>query len=130
MHVTAIIAAGGHGQRFGSAVPKQLLPVADRPVLERSVALFLSHPQIDELIVALPAEVAKNPPSYLNTSSKPLRIVEGGPRRQDSVARAFAAVSPECEIVVIHDAARPFATPDLVTRRSGPPWPRWRPATP
>jgi len=48
--------------------------------------------------------------------SKPIRVVCGGMRRQDSVANAFAAVDPRCELVVIHDAARPFATADLVGR--------------
>ena len=56
--VTAIIAAGGRGQRFGSALPKQLINVAGRPLLERSVSLFLAHPEIDEVIVALPVEIA------------------------------------------------------------------------
>ena len=116
MHVTAIIAAGGRGQRFGSAVPKQLIPVADRAILERTVALFLTHPQIDEVVVALPAEVASDPPAYLTGASKPIRIVEGGARRQDSVARAFQAISAQTELVVVHDAARPFASADLVSR--------------
>jgi 2-C-methyl-D-erythritol 4-phosphate cytidylyltransferase / 2-C-methyl-D-erythritol 2,4-cyclodiphosphate synthase len=43
-------------------------------------------------------------------------VVQGGTRRQDSVSNAFAAVDPRCELVVIHDAARPFATADLVSR--------------
>ena len=57
MFVSAIIAAGGRGQRFGAPVPKQLVAAIDgKSALERSVNLFLSHPQIDELVVALPAE--------------------------------------------------------------------------
>jgi 2-C-methyl-D-erythritol 4-phosphate cytidylyltransferase/2-C-methyl-D-erythritol 2,4-cyclodiphosphate synthase len=114
MRVTAIIAAGGRGRRFGGVQPKQLLLVAGRPILERSVAAFLSHPDVDEVVVAVPVEVASNPPSYLRVSSKPLSIVVGGERRQDSVARAFSVASPESDLIVVHDAARPFPSADLI----------------
>jgi 2-C-methyl-D-erythritol 4-phosphate cytidylyltransferase / 2-C-methyl-D-erythritol 2,4-cyclodiphosphate synthase len=116
MFVSAIIAAGGRGQRFGGPVPKQLLSIGGQSALERSVALFLAHPQIDELVVALPAELVAEPPPYLRAASKPVRIVAGGARRQDSVLNAFQAVADEAEVVVIHDAARPFATPGLISR--------------
>jgi 2-C-methyl-D-erythritol 4-phosphate cytidylyltransferase/2-C-methyl-D-erythritol 2,4-cyclodiphosphate synthase len=116
LFVSAIIAAGGSGRRFGGAVPKQLIPVRGRSLLERSVALFVSHPQVDEIVVALPREQVAEPPPYLRPAGKPIRIVVGGPRRQDSVANAFQAVDRRAEIVVIHDAARPFATPDLIAR--------------
>lgn len=116
MHVTALIAAGGRGQRFGGARPKQLLSVGGRPTLERSIALFLGHPAIDEIVVALPEEMVADPPAYLRGSSKPMRLVVGGARRQDSVANAFAAASPKSDVIVVHDAARPFASADLVAR--------------
>src|SRR5215475_6800265 len=116
MFVSAIIAAGGRGLRLGGAVPKQLLAVGGRPILERSVAVFLAHPDVDEIVVALPADLAANPPPYLNSDRKRLRIVTGGERRQDSVSRAFSAVDAKAEVVVIHDAARPFATADLISR--------------
>jgi 2-C-methyl-D-erythritol 4-phosphate cytidylyltransferase/2-C-methyl-D-erythritol 2,4-cyclodiphosphate synthase len=90
--------------------------IGGRPILERSVALFAGHPSIDEVIVALPAEIAADPPAYLTGGRTPLRIVPGGARRQDSVAHAFAAASAASDLIVIHDAARPFATADLVTR--------------
>jgi 2-C-methyl-D-erythritol 4-phosphate cytidylyltransferase / 2-C-methyl-D-erythritol 2,4-cyclodiphosphate synthase len=116
MFVSAIIAAGGRGRRFGGAIPKQLLTVAGRPILERSVHVFLTHPEIDEIVVALPSELAVDPPTYLKHDGKHVRIVTGGERRQDSVSEAFHAVDTRADIVVIHDAARPFATPDLVSR--------------
>jgi 2-C-methyl-D-erythritol 4-phosphate cytidylyltransferase / 2-C-methyl-D-erythritol 2,4-cyclodiphosphate synthase len=116
LFVSAIIAAGGRGQRIGGAVPKVLLVVGGRSILERSVALFVAHPQIDEIVVALPAEIAADPPSYLTMTSKPIRVVAGGPRRQDSVANAVQAISDCAEIIVIHDGARPFATAELIGR--------------
>ncbi len=116
MYVTAIIAAGGRGERFGGTVPKQLVDVDGRPMLARAVDLFVSHDAVSEVIVAVPEAIAGNPPPYLRSSGKPLRVVAGGARRQDSVANAFRAASASADIVVIHDAARPFATADLVTR--------------
>jgi len=116
MHVTAIIAAGGRGERLGGGVPKQLIPVGGRSLLERSVSIFQGHPAIDEIVVALPGDLVADPPPYLRVSVKPLRLVAGGARRQDSVLNAFNAASQASDVIVIHDAARPFATADLVTR--------------
>jgi 2-C-methyl-D-erythritol 4-phosphate cytidylyltransferase / 2-C-methyl-D-erythritol 2,4-cyclodiphosphate synthase len=116
MFVSAILAAGGRGLRLGHAQPKQLLEIGGRPMLERSVSLFLTHPDIDEVIVALPVDLSTRPPAYLTNTAKPLRVVAGGARRQDSVAAAFQVVSDHAEVVVVHDAARPFATSDLIAR--------------
>ncbi len=116
MYVTAIIAAGGRGERFGAGQPKQLLSIGGQTILERSVNAFLTHDAVNEVVVALPKEIADKPPAYLTSTAKPLRVVAGGARRQDSVAAAFAVVSDRCEVVVIHDAARPFASVDLIAR--------------
>jgi 2-C-methyl-D-erythritol 4-phosphate cytidylyltransferase/2-C-methyl-D-erythritol 2,4-cyclodiphosphate synthase len=116
MFVSAIIAAGGRGLRLGGSVPKQLMSVDGRAVLERSVSMFLSHPEIDEVVVALPEDLAADPPSYLRGDPAGIRIVIGGARRQDSVANAFRAVSAQADVVIIHDAARPFATAALISR--------------
>ena len=116
MYVAAIIAAGGRGHRFGGASLKQLLSIGGRPILERSVSAFLAHPAIDEVIVALPAGLAADPPGYLRRAGKPLRVVAGGERRQDSVAAAFRAVAEAADIVIVHDAARPFVSADLIDR--------------
>jgi 2-C-methyl-D-erythritol 4-phosphate cytidylyltransferase/2-C-methyl-D-erythritol 2,4-cyclodiphosphate synthase len=116
MYVTAIIAAGGRGERFGAEQPKQLILIGGRTMLERSVDAFLTHAAVDEVIVALPAELAGRPPVYLTQAAKPLQIVAGGARRQDSVAAAFRAVPASCDVIVVHDAARPFASADLISR--------------
>jgi 2-C-methyl-D-erythritol 4-phosphate cytidylyltransferase / 2-C-methyl-D-erythritol 2,4-cyclodiphosphate synthase len=137
MHVTAIIAAGGRGERLGSSQPKQLLSIGGRTILERSVEAFALHPGVDAIIVALPQALVDDPPEYLRSAGafaradadraigvgerpafggKPVRIVAGGVRRQDSVANAFAAAGDTTDLIVIHDAARPFASADLITR--------------
>src|ERR687885_2505216 len=89
MHVTAIIAAAGQGARFGGAEPKQFVMVGGRSILERSVDLFVTHASVSEVIVALPVGRSGTLASYLRGASKPVNVVEGGARRQDSVANAF-----------------------------------------
>ena len=119
MHVTAIIAAGGRGLRVGAAQPKQLLEVGGRQILERSVAAFLAHPSVHAVVVALPPQLAGSPPEYLTAAQredKPLRVVAGGDRRQDSVANAFQAADEQSDVIVIHDAARPFVSAGLIAR--------------
>jgi 2-C-methyl-D-erythritol 4-phosphate cytidylyltransferase / 2-C-methyl-D-erythritol 2,4-cyclodiphosphate synthase len=117
MHVTAIIAAAGGGRRLGAAVPKQLLDIAGRSILERSVSAFAVHDRIDEVIVVLPAELAATPEQCLTPeTSNAVRVVPGGPRRQDSVANAFDRVNPRSDVVLVHDAARPFVSADLISR--------------
>lgn len=118
MFVSAIIAAGGSGRRLGAAVPKQMLDIGGGTMLERSVAAFVGHPRVSEVIVVLPdshdplAVFARGGAKSLPV----LRKVTGGPRRQDSVANAFDAVSPSADVVLIHDAARPFVTESLIAR--------------
>ncbi|PWT85940.1 MAG: hypothetical protein C5B57_02005 [Blastocatellia bacterium] len=116
LFVSAIIAAGGRGQRFGAGVPKQLFSVGGRSILERSVAAFLAHPLIDEVVVALPADLVSSLPPFLLGTDKPLRVVQGGDKRRTSVAEAFRHTAPNADIVVVHDAARPFVSSDLIRR--------------
>src|SRR5690348_4375104 len=103
MFVTAIIAAGGRGQRVGGAQPKQLLAIGGRSILERSVAAFLSHADVNAVVVALPTEIADDPPAYLRAAAdradKTLRVVAGGERRQDSVANAFRAADRLSDVI-------------------------------
>jgi 2-C-methyl-D-erythritol 4-phosphate cytidylyltransferase/2-C-methyl-D-erythritol 2,4-cyclodiphosphate synthase len=114
MHVTAIIAAGGTGSRLGADMPKQFLDLGGRPILEHSVRALADHPRVSELIVALPLESADPPPSWLAACAK-VRVVAGGTRRQDSVANAFDTIT-RSEVVLIHDAARPFVSAELISR--------------
>ncbi len=116
MRVTAIIAAGGVGRRVGAAVPKQMLELQGRSILERSVEAFSSHPAISETIVVLPPDLAQAPPVWLRAREPRIRVVAGGERRQDSVANGFDAAAVDSDLLLVHDAARPFVTPDVISR--------------
>lgn len=118
MFVSAIIAAGGSGKRLGAAVPKQMLDIGGRSMLERSAMAFLQHPRISEVVFVLPLELMTFgiPMAIESGRLRPdVRIVPGGERRQDSVANAFDQVNPSADVVLIHDAARPFVSAELIS---------------
>jgi len=117
MHVTAIIAAAGAGRRLGAAKPKQLLDIGGGSMLQHSVRAFLGHPRIADVVVVLSPDLTTLALAGIEPSrAAALRVVKGGDRRQDSVANGFAAVAPESDVVLIHDAARPFVSADLIDR--------------
>ena len=115
MYVVAIVAAGGQGTRVGAAVPKQFLDLGGRTMLDRSVSALADCPGIDEIVVALPDDDVASPPPYLVRPDGRVRVVAGGARRQDSVANAAATVG-DADIVLIHDAARPFVDRATIER--------------
>ena len=86
-------------------------------MLQHSVTAFLTHPRISEVIVVLPdGQPALAIPGVDPARVAALRVVTGGERRQDSVANGFDAVPAETDVVLVHDAARPFVTADLIDR--------------
>jgi 2-C-methyl-D-erythritol 4-phosphate cytidylyltransferase/2-C-methyl-D-erythritol 2,4-cyclodiphosphate synthase len=117
MHVAAIIAAGGRGARLGADRPKQFLDIGGRSILELSVAALAASDRFQEIVVALPEDHVDSEGKSLRTAvGRRLSVVVGGKRRQDSVANAFAKTSKEADIILIHDAARPFVTREVIDR--------------
>jgi 2-C-methyl-D-erythritol 4-phosphate cytidylyltransferase len=105
----ALIVAAGRGERLGSGRPKALVTLAGRPMLEWSVAALRTvQPPIERIVVALPAdELDAAPPGTV--------AVAGGAVRSASVRAALAACGAG-DPVIVHDAARPLATPRLFER--------------
>ncbi len=101
---------------MGAGVPKQLLAIGGRPMLEMSIEAFARHPRVGGLVIVLPEELAAAPPACIARAAKRAAVVAGGERRQDSVARGFAAVPPESDIVLVHDAARPLVDGATIDR--------------
>jgi len=117
MHVAVIIAAGGRGVRLGADRPKQFLELGGRSILDLSISALAASGRVDEIVVAVPEDhLAAARASWSNSGRPPLVFVVGGARRQDSVAKAFAHTSPAADIILIHDAARPFVTGDVIGR--------------
>lgn len=104
-----VIVAGGSGTRCGADGPKQFQQLGGEAVLCHSVRFFGNHPAIDEVVVVAPADALQEAAMALAAIDfpAPLTIVAGGPRRQDSVRFGVIAAG-ECDLVAIHDGARPF----------------------
>ena len=113
--VGVVVVAAGRGERLGGKVPKQYREIAGVPMLLRALRPFTSHPEVAQVVVALPEEDAGNPPAWLAAlTGGSLLLVPGGAARGDSVAAGLAALSPTCAIVLVHDAARPFVGRELI----------------
>jgi 2-C-methyl-D-erythritol 4-phosphate cytidylyltransferase len=116
MHTVAVVLAGGSGARFGTSLPKQLLPLAGRPVIEHSVAAFEQAPGVDAILVVIAASCASQATDMLagNGYRKLTKIISGGRTRVESTWRAIEELgSAECD-VLFHDAARPLVDQQVI----------------
>lgn len=111
----AVIPAAGAGLRLGG-VPKPFLELCGKPILQHAIEPFLADVRVEQIIVALPAGIAAEPPAWLRTLAPRIRCVAGGATRGDSVHAAIEAVSPDVAVILVHDAARPLLTEALVRR--------------
>ncbi|MBI4386288.1 MAG: 2-C-methyl-D-erythritol 4-phosphate cytidylyltransferase [Elusimicrobia bacterium] len=107
---SAIIVAAGTGTRMGR--PKQFLPLGGRPTIEWTLQIFLEIPEISEIILVMTADNIREHGARL--ASERIRVVEGGENRMESVRRGFEAVSPEADLVAVHDGARPLVTREII----------------
>lgn len=114
--IGAVIVAAGRGTRLGGDVPKQLLDLGGQSLLQRSIAAFDTHPAIAEIAVVLPAELVDRGRELAGPVRRPMRVVAGGARRQDSVRLGVEGLSPDVDLILIHDAARPFVGAALIDR--------------
>jgi 2-C-methyl-D-erythritol 4-phosphate cytidylyltransferase/2-C-methyl-D-erythritol 2,4-cyclodiphosphate synthase len=111
--VAGILAAGGSGQRAG--VAKQWLELGGETALRRAARSLAMCPQVDLLVAVVPPGEERRGEEALAGLGKPGRAVAGGPARSDSVRNGLAAAT-DVAVVLIHDAARPFASAELATR--------------
>ena len=115
LKVGAVVPAGGQGERFGKK--KQFKLLGQRSLLFYTLTSFLECDDIAEIVVVIPEEdleiISRKLASF--TSAKPVKTVAGGARRQDSVLNGCRALSKNVELITIHDAVRPFVTPELIS---------------
>lgn len=114
--IVAIVVAGGVGKRMGAEMPKQFLDLAGEPILFHSLRAFDSHPEVDSLCVVVDAAhhgmmTSEEPWTALK---KPLILANSGSERADSVRNGLVAVKGIASIVLIHDAARPLVTAEMI----------------
>lgn len=117
LRVAALIVAAGRGSRVGGAVPKQYRLLGGQSVLARTLALFEQHPAIDSIVTVIGAGDEDLFAACSAGISKQAGSVPGGSTRQAScLAGLKALIGDRPDIVLLHDAARPFASPALIDR--------------
>ena len=120
--VGVILVAAGAGVRAGPGEPKQFRSILGVPLLLRALRPFTSHPEVAQVVVALPPGFAEHPPEWLGKlRGERLALVTGGATRAESVRASMRALASSARIVLVHDAARPFvsrATIDNVIARA------------
>jgi len=108
--IAAIIAAAGSGERFGASIPKALIQLGDRTLLEHSISALSSV--ADQIVVTAPAGYEDQIRALVGTE---ITVVTGGATRSESVRLGLAAIT-RAEFVLVHDAARALASRELAVR--------------
>lgn len=116
MTTAALIVAAGRGHRLGGPRPKQYLPLRGEPILTRTLRVFLTHSDVDQVLAVISPDDVDLYDDLGVTSGKLLSPVSGGATRQASVRNGLQALAAHgVTRVLIHDGARPFVSADLVT---------------
>jgi 2-C-methyl-D-erythritol 4-phosphate cytidylyltransferase len=116
--IAAILPAAGLGTRMGAGTPKQFLELGGEPLVIFTLRRLAACAAITDFILATRGEELTSLEDRVGKArlGRPARVVHGGDTRQQSVANALAQVAPETEIVLVHDAVRPFVTPAQIDR--------------
>ena len=114
MPTAAIIPAAGTGVRFGEA--KQFKLLEKKPLIFHTLSSFLQSKEIKEIVLVVSKDRLSITKKAMSSSlrKKNIKVVLGGRHRQDSVYEGLKAVSQSCNIVCIHDGARPFVSTELI----------------
>lgn len=113
--VGVLIPAAGASARMRSKTSKILADLGGKPVIMHSIDAFDSMPEVGEIVVATSKDIIDSV-AELVRGRKKISVVPGGPRRQDSVIRAFGSLGKNSRLVAVHDAARPLATVSFIRR--------------
>ena len=116
--IAAILPAAGLGTRMGAETPKQFLELDGAPIVIHSVRRIASCALVTDIILATRADAVASLEELVKKEKlkQRVRVVRGGDSRQDSVAQALEQVSSDTEIVLVHDAVRPFVTSEQICR--------------
>jgi len=116
MTTAAIVVAGGSGARMGAGMPKAFVPLAGRPMVFWALDALAAAPEVDAIVLVTPAGLEGEATAALGLAVDLHRIVAGGMTRSRSVLAGLDAVPSGAERILVHDAARPLLTADLVRR--------------
>lgn len=108
----AIVLAAGKSERLGGELPKAFLSILGRELYQYSLQMFDQHTQIDSIILVVPEQFLT--PTKAKHKSEKISLIAGGETRFESVSKALNHLDKSVENVLIHDAARPFITKNLI----------------
>jgi len=108
----AILLAAGKSDRFGGELPKPFLLLNGKPIYQYSLDVFDRYTQIDFIIFVVPKDIVTT--EKINNKKKNIIIIEGGKSRFESVQKALKELDDSINNIIIHDAARPFVTENLI----------------
>jgi 2-C-methyl-D-erythritol 4-phosphate cytidylyltransferase len=116
--IFAILPAAGLGTRMGAETPKQFLELDGTPIVIHTVRRVASCALITDIIVATRADVVASLEASLRAEKfkQKVSVIRGGDSRQESVTQALQQVPEDAELVLVHDAVRPFVTVEQITR--------------
>jgi 2-C-methyl-D-erythritol 4-phosphate cytidylyltransferase/2-C-methyl-D-erythritol 2,4-cyclodiphosphate synthase len=114
--IAVIVVAAGSGSRLGGGRPKAFVDLAGKPGLLRALHSVSGMSSRVQLVVVAPAMLVTDARELANLSGRDVSVVAGGVSRQASVAAGLAAVEPQVQIVLVHDAARPLTPSDQFDR--------------
>lgn len=115
----ALILAGGTGKRMGSEVPKQLLPIDNIPIIIRTICVFENNNKIDYIVLVSNQDYINEVEVLVNLYNikKVIKIIKGGSTRHESSLKGILSIKDiisNNDIVLLHDAARPFVTNEII----------------
>lgn len=116
MTVAAVLVAAGSGSRLGHELPKAFVPLAGDPLVVHAARSLLAGGEVSALVVVVPADRIEHAHALVAGLGCPVRVVAGGAARQASVAAGLAALPDDADVVLVHDAARPFPPAEMVGR--------------
>ena len=113
----AVLLAGGVGARVGLDIPKQLIKIAGRPIMEHTLAALDAHPMVDEIIVLMAQGHLDAVHAIIRNGgyTKVTQVLEGADTRNETTMRAIQAITDDEAKVLFHDAVRPMVTERIIT---------------
>jgi len=113
--IDAIIVGAGSGTRLGHSIPKAFVPICGEPILYYSLCVFCSHPQISSVILVVGADMLNQAKDFISSNEifkNKVQVTIGGDERWKSVENGISLSTNEW--VLIHDAARPFVSHEVI----------------
>lgn len=113
-----VIVAAGTGSRMKKDINKQFIKLKNKEIVAHTIEIFYNSENIDDIVVV----IREDEEEYFNKNIKEkygftnIKVAHGGNERQDSVFNGIKMLKKECDVVLIHDGARPFVTDDIIKR--------------